>query len=104
MAKFGTGRLYATSLLYGVDPQYLLGAGNISGAAALGTPTVNPGPVSVSGIGNIFTAEAFGTLKVSQMPLSLVLILDSRRLWVSPARRHLRAAPQINRLQVTPYV
>lgn len=103
MAKFGTGKLYATGLFYGEDPQYLLGAGNIPSTAALGMPTVNPGPVSIYGVGNIFTAEACGTLRISQIPENLALILESRRLRVSPTRRLLIAAPQTNRLQVTPY-
>ena len=103
MAKFGTGKLYATGQLYGLDPQYLLGVGNISSTAAVGVPTVNPGPVTIYGVGNIDSTEAFGPLKISQIPPNLTLILDIRRLRISPARRHLMAAPQITRLQVTPH-
>ncbi|MHB8067445.1 MAG: hypothetical protein ACYDIC_06050 [Desulfobaccales bacterium] len=93
MAKFGTGELYATGLLYGPDPQYLLGAGNIASTAALGMPAVNPGPVTIHGVGNIPTGGAFGTPWIFLMPKKLALGINMR---------HLSAAPQIRRLQVTP--
>lgn len=101
MAKYNSGALYSTGVLYGPANQDLLDVGNIPSTAALGTPTVNPGPVTIYGVGNIYTAEAFGALRISQIPQNLALILDMRRLWVSPARRQLRAAPQITRSQVT---
>jgi hypothetical protein len=93
MAKFGTGKLYATDLLYGPDPQYLLGVGNIPSTAALGMPTVNPGPVTIHGVGNIPTGGAFGTPCIFLIPKKLALGINIRRL---------SAAPQIRRLQVTP--
>lgn len=93
MAKFGTGKLYATSLLYGADPQYLLGVGNIPGTAALGIPTVNPGPVTILGVGNIPTGGAFGSPWIILIPKKLALGINICRL---------SAAPQIHRLQVTP--
>lgn len=93
MAKFGSGGLYTTNLLYGLDPQYLLGVGDIASIAAVGMPTVNPGPVSINGVGNIYTAEAFGAVRISQIPHNLTLTLDVRRLRISPARRHLMVVP-----------
>ena len=104
MAKYGTGKLYGTGWLYGADSQYITEVGNIPSTAALGMPRVSPGPVSLPGVGNIFGAEAFGTPRIFQIyqRLALTMALDSRRLRVSPARRHLMAIPQITRLQVTP--
>ncbi|MDD2904285.1 MAG: hypothetical protein PHU44_17805 [Syntrophales bacterium] len=102
MAKYGIGKLYADGLLYGFDPQYLSGVGNIPSATAVGMPTVNPGPVTIYGVGNIETMETFGALRISQIPQNMALLLDGRRLRVSPAGRYLMAAPQIRRLQVTP--
>lgn len=102
MAKYGTGKNYGAGWLYGPDPQYLLGVGNIPGAAALGLPAVSPGPVAVSGVGNISTTGTFGTPRIFRIPQRLALALDIRRLRVSPTTRHLATAPQINSLQVTP--
>ncbi len=102
MAKFGTGKLYASGLRYGADPLYLLGVGNIPSIAGLGMPTVNPGPVTIQGVGSIQAREALGTPRIFQIPQRLALVLDIRRLWVSAARRYLLAAPTITRLQVTP--
>ncbi len=93
MAKFGTGELYATDLLYGPDPQYLLGVGNIPSIAALGMPTVNPGPVTIHRVGNIPAGGVFGTPWIFRIPQRLALGINIRRL---------SAAPQIRRLQVTP--
>jgi hypothetical protein len=93
MAKFGTGELYATGLLYGPDPQYLLGVGNIPSTAALGMPTVSPGPVTILGVGNIPSGGVFGTPSIFLVPKKLALGGNIRRL---------SAAPQIRRLQVTP--
>ena len=93
MAKFGTGERFGGGLLYGIDPQYLLGVGNIPSTAALGMPTVNPGPVTIHGVGNIPTGAAFGTPWISRIPRKLALGINMR---------HLSAAPQIRRLQVTP--
>lgn len=102
MAKFGTGKLYATGILYGASPQYLVGAGNIPSAAALGSPTVNPGPVTIWGVGNIPTEEAWGTPCIFLVPQGLVLSINSRRLLVCPQRRYLGAVPHLTHLQVTP--
>jgi hypothetical protein len=102
MAKFGTGKLYATDLLYGVEPQYLLGVGNIPSAAALGMPTVNPGPVTIYGVGNILPGEAFGTPWFILIPKELVLGLNIPKLAYDINISRLSAAPQIRRLQVTP--
>lgn len=93
MAKFGTGKIYATDLLYGADPQYLLGVGNIPSTAALGMPTVNPGPVTIYGVGNIPAGGAFGIPCIFRIPNRLALGINIRRL---------SATPQIRRLQVTP--
>ncbi len=93
MAKFGTGELYATGLFYGPDPQYLLGVGNIPGAAALGMPAVSPGPVTILEVGQIPSEAACGTPSIFLVPLTLALGVNIRRL---------SAVPQIRRLQVTP--
>ncbi len=93
MAKFGTGKLYATELLYGADPQYLLGVGNIPGTGVLGMPTVNPGPVTILGVGNIPSGSAFGTPSIFLVPIRLALGVNIRRL---------SSVPQIRRMQVTP--
>ncbi len=100
MARYGTGTKYGAGWLYGPNPQYLLGVGNIPGAAALGVPTFSPGPVSLVGVGNIPEAEVFGTPRFFRPPQKLALTLDLRRMRVTPARRQLSAPPQINRLQV----
>ncbi len=101
MAKFGTGELYTSGLLYGIDPQYLLGAGNIPSTADLGLPAVNPGPVTLQGIGNIAAAEVWGTPWISRIPQKLALGLTISRLAYGINSRRLSAAPKIRRLQVT---
>jgi len=93
VAKFGTGERFGAGLLYGIDPQYLLGVGNIPSTAALGMPAVNPGPVTIPGVGNIPAGGAFGTLWIFRVPKKLALGIDIRRLC---------ATPQIRRLKVTP--
>lgn len=93
MAKYDTGELYNTGVLYGPAPQGLFEVGNIPSAAALGLPTVNPGPVTIYGVGNIPAAGAVGTPWIFRIPKKLALSIDIRRL---------HATPQIRRLQVTP--
>jgi|GEM_PF-4379751 hypothetical protein len=92
MGKFGTGEIFGNGLLYGVDPQYLLGVGALPSATALGMPTINPGPVTIQGVGNITSGEVLGTLWCLLIPQKLVLSVNTR---------HLSVAPQIRRLQVT---
>jgi len=91
VAKFGTGERFGAGLLYGIDPQYLLGVGNIPSAAVLGMPTVNPGAVTIHGVGNILPGGVFGTPSIFLVPKRLALGINIRRL---------SAAPQIRRLQV----
>lgn len=93
MAKFGTGERYTSGLLYGPDPQYLSGVGNIPSTAAPGMLTVTPGPVTIPGVGDIPGAEAFGIPWIFLIPERLALGVNIRRLSVTP---------QIRRLQVTP--
>lgn len=93
MAKYNNGELYNTGVLYGPAPQYLLDVGNIPIIAALGMPTVNPGPVTIQGVGNIPTGGACGTFGIFLIPKKLALGINMR---------HLSAVPQIRRLQVTP--
>ena len=100
MAKFGTGKLYTSGQLYGIDPQYLLGPGNIASTADLGLPAVNPGPVTLQGVGNIAAAEAWGTPWIFRMPQKLALGLTISRLAYGVHIRRLSTAPQIRRLQV----
>ncbi|MEW6658158.1 MAG: hypothetical protein AB1424_05835 [Thermodesulfobacteriota bacterium] len=102
MAKFGTGELYATGLLYGIDPQYLLNVGNIPSTAALGISTVNPGPVTINGVGNIPAAEAWGTPSIFWIPQKLALDIDIPKLAHGINIRRLSAVPLFHRLQVTP--
>jgi hypothetical protein len=101
MAKFGTGKLYATDLLYGADPQYILGVGNIPSTAALGMPTVIPGPVTIAGVGNISTAEAWGTPWIFRIPQKLALDINIPKLALGINIRRLSTTHQIRRLQVT---
>jgi len=91
MARYNTGVLYNNGVIFGPVFQYLLDVGNIPSTAALGMPTVNPGPVTVSGVGNIPTGGAFGTSWIFRVPNRLALGINIRRL---------SAAPQIRRLQV----
>jgi hypothetical protein len=102
MAKFGTGKIYATDLLYGADPQYLLGVGNMPSTADLGMPTVNTGPVTISGVGNISTAEAWGTPWIFRIPKKLAIDIDIPQLAYGINIRRFSTSPQIRRLQVTP--
>jgi len=101
MAKFGTGKLYTTDLLYGADPQFLLLVGNIASATGLGTPAIIPGPADLQGVGEIPSGEALGTPWIYQIPQRLALASDIRWSRVYPATRRLSTAPQITRLQVT---
>ncbi len=93
MAKYGTGKLYSTGWLYGADPQYLFGVGNIPGLEAFGMALVSPGPVTIHGVGNIPSGGAWGTPWIFLVPKKLALGADIRRL---------SAVPQFRRLQVTP--
>jgi len=92
MAKFGTEGCFGAGLVYGIDPQYLLGVGNIPSIVCLGMPTIIPGPVAITGVGNIPSIGAFGTPGIFLNPKKLALGVNIRRL---------SAAPQIRRLQVT---
>jgi hypothetical protein len=102
MAKYDTGELYNTGVLYGPAPQYLLGVGNIPSASALGMPTINPGPVTIYGVGNIAAAEAWGTPWIFRISQKLALNINIPQLAYSLNIRRLSAASQIRRLQVTP--
>jgi len=100
MAKYGTGKRFGTGVLYGIDPQYLLGVGNIFSAASLGIPAVNPGPVTIYGVGNIGAAEAWGTPFIYRIPKKLALDINIPKLAYGMNIRRLSAVPKIRKLQV----
>ncbi|MFZ5450267.1 MAG: hypothetical protein ACOZF2_00120 [Thermodesulfobacteriota bacterium] len=100
MAKYGTGKLYATDLLYGADPQYLLEVGDIPSLAALGMPAFNPGPLTISGVGNIPAAQAWGTPWIFRIPQKLTIDTDIPQLAYGVNIRRLATTPRIRRLQV----